>query len=373
MKIIHTIAAYPPHAGGMEHNTKYNATEMAKRGYEVVVYTSSKGYKPEVKRESKNLEVDYLPSFEIAHTQIMPSLLPKLLRLSKDSVVHMHVAQAFVPEITYLACKFRGIPYLAHIHLDVDPTGVMGFVLPFYKKFILGPILRSADAVTVLTPDYVDLIAKNYKVSKKKIVLIPNGTYFTPGKKIKEKVHKPLRLFFVGRLSKQKNIPLLLNSVALIINKYKIPAILKIAGDGEEKKEVIKLISNLKIKKYVSLLGTVTPKDVQKWQRWADISLVTSRSEAFGTVVTEAMASGTPVVSTNIFSVRNIVNNGYNGFLVKDDPNEMALVIKKLVDNTKIYKSVIKNGLKSSNQYRWSTVVDKYEDLYLKLSRRIKE
>jgi glycosyltransferase involved in cell wall biosynthesis len=102
-----------------------------------------------------------------------------------------------------------------------------------------------------------------------------------------------------------------------------------------------------------------------------DIFLMTSRSEAFGTVVTEAMASGTPVIATNIISIRNIITNGYNGFLVDSEPERFAEAIKILVENPSIYRKFINNGLKTSKIYNWDMVIDKYEKLYFSLLHNI--
>ncbi len=364
MNIVHVVACYPPHAGGMERNTEFNAIEMAKRGHSVTVFTSDEGFKSAVIQTLKNLKVYYLKSFTVAHTPIFISLIPKLLNIPKDSVVHMHVAQAYVPEITYLFCKLRGIPYLAHIHLDIDQTGPMGFILPFYKKFLLGPILRGADAVTVLTPDYKDLMEAQYKVKRDKIKLIPNGTYYNFGKEMKTKVHKPLKILFVGRLSAQKNIPLLLNSIALCVHKYKIPLKLKIVGEGDEKQQTLALIQKLKIGKYIEMITSNDYDSNQLLFREADVFLLTSKAEAFGTVVVEALASGTPVIATNIFSVRNIITDGYNGFLVKHDPEDFAQAINKINEDKNLYKEMVKNGIASTSNFKWKKVIDAYENLY---------
>lgn len=370
LNIIHVIACYPPHAGGMEQNTKINAEEMVKRGHNVTVFTSDVGYKTGTQK-SKNLTIHYLKSFVVAHTPIIPELLIQLLKIPNDSVVHLHIAQAFVPEIAFIVCKIKKIPYLAHIHLDIDSSGIMGFLLPFYKKFLLGPILRNADAVTVLTKDYKKLMQGKYGIKESKIKLIPNGTYYTPGKLLKTKIHNPLRLLFLGRLSNQKNIPLLIEAVAICIHKYKIPLKLTLVGEGEEKNKTVELIKRNKITKFVDMFESNNYKKNQSLFRSHDVFLLTSRSEAFGTVVTEAMASGTPVIATNILSVRNIITNDYNGFLVDSEPESFAEAIKTLVESPGVYRKFISNGLKTSIIYNWDMVIDKYEKLYFNLLHNI--
>ena len=73
--------------------------------------------------------VHYLKSIEFAHTPILFTLFFRLLVLPRHSLIHLHVSHAFAPEIVYLISKLKGIPYIAHIHLDVDPSGPLGFLL----------------------------------------------------------------------------------------------------------------------------------------------------------------------------------------------------------------------------------------------------
>lgn len=371
LNIAHVIACYPPHAGGMERNTEHNARNIAARGHKVVVLTSDTGFKPSTVKVSDNLTVHYLKCFEFAHTPIIPSLFFRLLSIPKNSVVHLHIAQAFIPELTFLVCKIRHIPYLTHIHLDVDATGPWGFLLPFYKRFVMGPILRNADAVTVLTKDYKNLVINKYKVNKNKIEIIPNGIYYTPGKKLKTRVSSPVKILFLGRLSVQKNIPLMLNSISRCIYKYHIPLKLTLIGEGEKKKDTIDLITKLKIGNYVEMFESNDPKLNQEYFRNSDMFIMSSVSEAFGTTITEAMASGTPVVATNILSVRNLIKSGKNGLLVKSDPDDMAKAIKTLVDDNELYKNIVLNGIESCKKYKWEKVIDKYEKLYRKLAKSV--
>ena len=88
-----------------------------------------------------------LAAWDIAHTAIIPGLLRQLLRKPRGSVVHLHIAQAFVPEMVYAAHLLRGLPYVAQLHLDVGPSGKAGFLLRVYKPLILKRVLRGAARV----------------------------------------------------------------------------------------------------------------------------------------------------------------------------------------------------------------------------------
>src|SRR2546422_4168818 len=134
--IIQVTSYYPPHLGGMENVAAQIAEGLVDKGYAVLVYTSDMSYSRNAVISSKS-QVRYLKSIEFAHTPIIFTLFFRLLALPRHSLIHLHVAHAFSPEIVYLISKLKGIPYIAHIHLDVDASGSLGFLLEPYKKLFL--------------------------------------------------------------------------------------------------------------------------------------------------------------------------------------------------------------------------------------------
>lgn len=162
--IVHVTSYYLPHLGGMEKGTALRAERFADRGYMVSVYTSNIGYSRKAVTNTK-VRVHYLKSIEIAHTPIIFSLCLRLLALPRQSVIHLHVAQAFTPEIVYLISKLKGTPYIAHIHLDVDSSGPFGFLLEPYKKLFLKRVLQSAAKIICQSEPQKRLIASKYSLS----------------------------------------------------------------------------------------------------------------------------------------------------------------------------------------------------------------
>jgi len=263
-----------------------------------------------------------------------------------------------------LISKIRKIPYIAHIHADVEPSGIMGFLLPFYKKLFLQGILNNSSKIVVPSKDYIDLISKKYKISKTKICEISNGVdpkYF----KFKSiKLHSPIRLLSVCRLSKSKNIPLLIQAFKLVIEKNNRDVELHIVGEGEEKNKIFNLIKKEKLEKKVILHGSLWGKDLYNIYANSDIFILTSGYESFGLVLIEAMASGLPVVVSNITSIKNIIDNGVTGLLVKLTPDDFAKAIVKLLSNSQLREKLIENGLKEIKKYDWNKIVQKFEYLY---------
>ncbi len=144
--VIHVTSYYPPHLGGQQNVVARIAEGFVDKGYAVSVYTSDRGYSQNTMPNPKSW-VHYLKSIELAHTPIIFTLFFRLLALPRHSLIHLHVGQAFSPEIVYLISKLKGIPYIAHIHMDVDPSGPCGFLLEPYKKWFLKPVLKSATKI----------------------------------------------------------------------------------------------------------------------------------------------------------------------------------------------------------------------------------
>jgi len=365
MKIIQVVAYYPPHIGGMENCVKEISNRLAGKGYQVEIFTSDIDCKKCRQSSTDNLNIHYLRSWEFAHTAIIPSLFFKLLTIPKDSIIHVHVAQVMIPEIVFLISKIRKIPYIAHIHADVGPSGKLGFLLPFYKKMFLQKILNSAWKIVVPTTDYVNLISKKYSIPKTKIYRISNGVDLEHFRSVTTKLYNPVRLLSVGRLCKQKNFPLLIQSFKLFMENNRSNMELHIVGEGEEKNKIFDLIKKEKLEKKVTLHGALLGKDLYDIYSYSDIFILTSVYESFGLVLIEAMASGLPIVVSDIIAVKNIVKNNITGLLVKPTPEDFAGAVEKLLGNSQLRKKLIKNSLKEVKKYDWNKIVQKFEHIYM--------
>ncbi len=357
MKIIQVVSYYPPHLGGMQNVAKEISEELFKGGHKVEVYTSDIGCKEGKLKSKNNLKVHYLKSFELAHTPIIPSLFFKLLTIPKDSIVHLHIAQAFIPEIVYIASKLKKFSYIAHFHTDVGPSGKLGILLPLYKRIFLKRVLKSASKIVILNRKYRILINRDYNIFKN-IVIIPNGVskkFFINKKNTK---HEQTNLLFVGRLSIEKNIPKLIKAASLLKSK----AILNIVGDGEKKIEIEKYISSNNVKNVI-LHGKINGKDLINFYQNTDIFLLASDYEGLPLVLLEAMASGTSIIASDVIGIREIIGDA--GILINPPTSEnFARAIDNLIENKKLINTLSKRGRKKAKNYDWNKIVEKFEDVY---------
>jgi len=362
--LVHCLGYYPPHLGGMEQRVQELATILAKRGERVRVFTSSVGTRAR-KEIQKGVEVFYLRTVEFAHTPLTLGLIPRLLFLPKGSILHLHVAQAFFPEVVALVAWIRGFPYVAHVRLLLEiPSGFFGILLPLYSKFILGPVLRGANKVIVLTPGYKDILQNTYRVSGENIVTIPNATTFTRVSQPRSTPHTPLRILAVGRISVQKNYPLMLEIAAHLKKEYGLQFTLTIVGEGDDRVEMEARVCTLGIEHEVHFKGDVRGESLQKIYEESDLFLHTAFVEGFGTVFIEAMAKGLPIVAPNVVGIKDVVIHERNGLLCPSTAEEMSKAVVRIANDPALYVRFSETNLADVDRYNWDTIADRVVALY---------
>jgi glycosyltransferase involved in cell wall biosynthesis len=359
--IAQVTSYYPPHLGGMENVAAQLAEGFVDKGYAVSVYTSDIGYSSNAVISS-NVQVNYLRSLEFAHTPIIFTLFFRLLALPRHSLIHLHVAQAFSPEIVFLVSRLKGIPYIAHIHLDVDPSGSLGFLLGTYKKLFLKRVLKSAAKVICLSASQKKLIASMYALPLESIVVIPNGVaekYFI-GKRTRENAVP--HLLFVGRLAVQKNLSLLIEAVL----RMRTDVFLDIVGEGELRGHIETLIQKYGLQN-VNLHGKKTGKELIELYTSADVFVLPSLKEGISLAMLEALASGLPVVASDSPEIREVLAD-CGGILVQEPT---AINYAKALDALLSDKDALQNlkalSVQKARSYSWENVLASIEDVYKQL------
>ena len=143
----------------------------------------------------------------------------------------------------------------------------------------------------------------------------------------KPEIAPPLKLVSAGRLTQQKNYPLMIRAVKLLVDKYHTPCHLNIYGEGESGIELQDLIDDLGMKHTVTLCGFVP--NLRDLLAGNDVFLLSSTWEGFGNVLVEALEAGLRIVSTDCPSGPNeILADGKYGVLVpSNDAEQMAQAI----------------------------------------------
>jgi glycosyltransferase involved in cell wall biosynthesis len=166
----------------------------------------------------------------------------------------------------------------------------------------------------------------------------------------------------VGRLTKQKGYPYLINAFA--IAGRSLPCRLMIIGEGEDKDRLIEMVNALGIHRNVEFLGF--QENPFKYMARSSLFVLSSLYEGFGNVIVEAMALGLPVISTDCPSgPAEIIDDKKNGILVPVQ-NEQVLaqsILEILTDST-LRENLGKGGKLKANDFALEIITNKYRRLF---------
>lgn len=364
MIIYQVTGYYPPHIGGIEFCAQSIAEQLAERGHSVTVVTSNIGCGTCRAQRGGRMTVHYLRGVELAHTPVIPGLLTTLLRAPRGAVFHVHLAHVAVELQVVLASLIRGIPYIAHFHMQGIVSGRLGFAFVAYQRLVLPHILRRAARVVVVSREQRELLVTRYRVRGDRTVVIPNGVsemYFAADRGERENAGPP-RLLFVGRFAAQKNLPRLLNAMTYLKHDVEV----QLVGDGELRGEVARLVAFLGLDN-VTIHAPRLGADLAEAYRRADLFVLTSDREGMPLALLEAMASGLPVVAFAAPGVREYVAG--RGILVEEDsPEAFAAAVDELLDRPEEQRRLGGAAQSWAKRHSWSSRVDRLEELYGELT-----
>jgi glycosyltransferase involved in cell wall biosynthesis len=360
--VIQVAGFYPPHLGGMEVVAQQLSEGLARDGYRTWVYTSNLGSSAAVPEVIPNLNVERFSAREIAHTPLAPRFARAIFNIPRRSIMHLHLAQAFYPELVWLVSKVRHVPYVLHFHLDLQPTGALGAVFKIYKKIIIRTVIRSAAAVIVFSPDQRDFIHTTYGIDKNKISIIPNGV----SDDFRAAAHHVVTsnkfvILFAGRLNGQKRVSILVD----MMTHLQANAELIIVGDGEDRVALEAQVNSLNLSN-VQFKGHLTPEALRSEYAQADLQVIASENEGMPLTLLEAMSAGLPVVGSDSPGIRELVSGV--GLLVQEPTGQaFAAVIDPLLGNVDALNKLADQSVATASNYTWPKVVMAVENLYDKV------
>ena len=377
MKIL-LINHFPLTGSGSGVYTQNIANSLLKKGHELcIVIPENK----EIENIDENIKI--FPVY--FQTELLPFNFPcftthprsqkKFSELNKEEIklyiesfnkVIKEAIDTFKPDIIhighiwilpYLVSKYN-IPFVITAH----GTDLIGYQeIPYFRKYCDIAVNKTNNIICVSKENEI-LLNTIFPNQKNKITFIPNGyniDWFYPKNINKNKFLKQFNInnhydkivCFVGKFTKIKGIDILLKA-AKIYEKENILTIL--AGDGELMEEMKQLSNSLQLKN-IFFIKNQPHQILNELYNIADVSIVCSRSEAFGLVAIEALACGTPVIASNIGGLTDIVNEKV-GFLFESEneidlANKINLILNKKVifDKTIISKYAKENF--SQDQY----------------------
>ena len=169
---------------------------------------------------------------------------------------------------------------------------------------------------------------------------------------------------FVGKFTYIKGIDILLKAATLYENSNILTIL---AGDGELFDDMKKLAKKLNLKNIFFIKNQ--PQDIlNKLYNIADVSIISSRSEAFGLVSIEAMACGTPVIGSDIGGISDIITDDTGMLFESENYHDLATKIKQVINNKFFDRNYIAKYTKDkfSQENFTKKLIDIYEKATLK-------
>ncbi len=242
------------------------------------------------------------------------------------------------------------------------------------RRLLLGGVAR------VIVPSHrlASIAAETWKLRTEQVALVPNGIDLECFQASEQRTDlrreagiptDALVVGFVGHLRPVKNPVRLVRALALTKNRVH----LLILGEGEEREGLLRAARELDLEQRVHLVGF--QGETAPWYGAMDAFALSSDSEQMPVALLEAMASGLPVVSTDVGDVRHMLPEQQAGFVFPLASGELEAAMARAFDELSS-KPELRHSLGEANRartlerYAFETMLASYHDLYERARRR---
>lgn len=252
---------------------------------------------------ARGVEHLYVPATAGRPWRSWAGLLAALTRLSPDAIV-LHSVKTILP--VRLHASLRGTPLIAVEH--------QANALKTRAEWLASrALMRFADRVVVLTPDYRDALAaglgRAYRPGK--VSLIPNGVdtaVYAPAASPRPGGRRPVRLGMAARFAANKRHEALLAALRMLLDRDGPGSwTLSLAGDGDTRPAVMAEARRLHLGEAVSFPGFLGAEALPSWFGGLDIYVHASDGETLSTSLLQAMACGLPIAGSDVPGISDLL------------------------------------------------------------------
>lgn len=239
-----------------------------------------------------------------------------------------------------------------------------------YRRLVVPRILKKCEYIITVSDFELNNITTKLGIARERMVMIYNGynEWFKPLKDLKMKYRKYINesgyFFFLGNTDPKKNTErtLIAYSKYLEVSKVKRPLLMadldkSYLNDIIARNHIENIISN------IHMPGYIVNSDLPYIYNNAFAFLYTSLRESFGIPLLEAMACGTPVITSNTSSMPEI--GGRNAILINpENPDEIAQMMIKLEEDREFYDQQKNLGIKRAQLFSWRQTAELLLEVY---------
>jgi glycosyltransferase involved in cell wall biosynthesis len=311
---------YPDVVGGGPYHVHAMSRDQAAMGHDVTVLTvdhgdGTAGHRPHVESRNGYTVVRYPARAAPLGNAVAPGIGQFLRDAPAYDVVHAHSHLYFATNLAALQRRLGDTP-LAITNHGLYSQNAPRWAFDLYLRTLGRWTFDAADAVFCYTDADRDRLRERGVSTR--IEVVPNGidtTRFTPDGPTHEEVKGNPAILFVGRLVEGKRPTDALAAVARLREEYP-DAMLTVCGEGPLRSTLGKQAREHDMESALEFLGHVDYEAMPSVYRAADALVLPSRAEGFPRTVLEAMATGTPVVVSDLPGIGPVVDGDHEGATV---------------------------------------------------------
>lgn len=240
-----------------------------------------------------------------------------------------------------------------------------------YRRLVVPRILKKCEKIITVSRFECTRIREALHLPEEQITAVYNGynTHFHRIEKhdetiIRKYISREGFLFFLGNTDPKKNAARTLKAYSLYLKQSAVRRPLLIADLQEEYIDQLLRQENIsEIKSYLRFPGYISNQDLATLYNAAFAFLYPSLRESFGIPMLEAMACGTPVITSNTSAMPEVA--GDDAILIDPlNPQEIADALLRLENDDKFYRQQVAYGLERVKRFSWKNTADEYVKIY---------
>jgi glycosyltransferase involved in cell wall biosynthesis len=380
MRILTTLTYYRPHYSGLTIYAERLARALVERGHQVTILTSR--YDPALPARENRDGVQVIRLHVLMHVSkgvLMPTMFYRAwVNIRHAEVVHLHLPQLDAAYIALIS-RLMNKPVVLTYHCDlILPKGFIHSIANQVSHLANKISLGLANQVVVNTLDYAEAstFLRHYLTKTRAIPtpveLVTPTQVDVDAVMHKAKLETGQRIIgMVARLAAEKGVEFLVEAMSEILKKHPMARVLHVGqyenvlGEEEYANKLRPMIQTLG--DHWTFLGILPPVELSAFYKLCEVTVLpsTNSTESFGIVQVESMASGTPVVASNMPGVRQpVMMTGMGRLVPPAQAHTLAEGVCDVLDHPERFKGDVNGVIKRFSPLH---IAQEYESVFQEL------
>ena len=359
-KVLLVVPYFPPHKGGTEFFALTIAEQLSLHyTWEVVVVTTSEERKIIIDQKDSGLKIYRLPYWrKISNSPISLDWfwhVRRIMRAENPDLINIHTPVPGLGDIASMMAVDRSVVINYHMGSMKKERSRFNFLIWMYEHILLKPMLLKAKII-ITSSDYVrDEFLIRFRYKAHTITPAVDSEIFHPAAVAPTTPH----VIFVGSLNQSdahKNLRSLLAACQEL--RAAVPDLqLTVVGDGDDRSMYEDLTATMGLGDMTTFTGWLERGALAEAYRAAAAFALPSINDSFPLAITEAMATGLPIVSTPVGGIPTLVDDGTDGLLVAPaDINGLVEALKRILTDKSLANRMGAAGRhKAVHSLTWSS------------------